>query len=574
MKRILKFIGQHPFIYIAALLALVAVDIIQVYLPYILGNFVNAVVALQPNIYHYAYLYLLLVVIMTLLRYAYRYSLQRMALVFDYDLRKQAFSDLLKVPADFLYDYDIGDLMSRLTNDLQAIRQFMQMGFISLIDVLVLGVSTIVMMFLLDKKLFWYAVLPLIGVTIFSIFFSRYIYVLFKRIQDTFGLLTERVQEFLTNIRVLRAFGKGSKAIGIFEGVNADFYRYYLQEVRLDALFGPITGLFAGISTLLVIWAGIGQLEKGQIQLGTLVSYVNYIGLLLWPMMAVGFGLSNLQRANASMKRVEDILLAPKEVPCLDPCYHVDGFKKLEVKNLHFSYGDRNVLSNVHLEVNAGELIGVAGPIGCGKSTLTKLLIRVLEPPEDTIFINGRDVRHIPIKEVRSLVSYVPQNIYLFSMTVRDNMKFGNPNASDDQIWEALEVACLADDIKFLPEGLDTLVGERGVTLSGGQKQRMAIARALLADRPLLILDDAFSALDTVTEDQLVKNLTDYARINGKSVILVSHRISALLPTDRVYVIIDGVTKEFGSPSQLIKAEGYLAHLYRMQVLEGLAHDG
>jgi ATP-binding cassette subfamily B protein len=574
MVRILRFIKEHWLIYALALLALVGVDIIQVYLPYILGNFVNAVVALHPNISRYAYLYLILVVIMTLMRYAYRYSLQRMALVFDYDLRKKAFNELLKVPSEFLYDYDIGDLMSRLTNDLQAIRQFMQMGFISLIDVLVLGVSTIIMMFILDKHLFWYAVLPLVGVTIFTIFFSRYIFVLFKRIQDTFGLLTERVQEFHTNIRVLRAFGKGYKAIGIFESVNADFYKYYLQEVRLDALFGPLTGLFAGIATLLVIWAGVAELQQGKLELGTLVSYVNYIGLLLWPMMAIGFGLSNLQRANASMRRLDDILLAPKEIPCFPPCQHVNDFEKMEEQNLHFAYGDRQVLTNVHLEVNAGELVGVAGPIGCGKSTLTKLLIRILEPPENTIFVNGIDVKHVPIKELRSLVTYVPQSIYLFSMTVCENLRFGNPTASDSEIWEALEVACLADDIKTLPEGLDTLVGERGVTLSGGQKQRMAIARALLADRPLLMLDDAFSALDTVTEEQLVKNLTDYARLNNKSVILVSHRISALLPTDRVYVLIDGATKEYGPPSELIKADGYLAHLYRMQVLEGLANNG
>jgi len=229
-------------------------------------------------------------------------------------------------------------------------------------------------------------------------------------------------------------------------------------------------------------------------------------------------------------------------------------------------------LENVHLEVNAGELIGIAGPIGSGKSTLTKLLIRVLEPPENTVFVNGVDVRHIPLKELRSLVTYVPQSIYLFSMTVRDNLKFGNPLATDEQIWEALEVACLAEDIRLLPQGLDTLIGERGLTLSGGQKQRMAIARALLADRPVLMLDDAFSALDTVTEEQLVKNLVDYARLNNKSVILVSHRISALLPTDRVYVLISGSTKEFGPPAELIKQQGYLAHLYRIQVLEGLVH--
>jgi len=289
-------------------------------------------------------------------------------------------------------------------------------------------------------------------------------------------------------------------------------------------------------------------------------------------MMAVGFGLLNLQRANAAIKRIEDIILAPKEVSCFEPCHHVEKFEKLEVKNLHFSYGDRKVLENVHLEVNAGELIGIAGPIGCGKSTLTKLVIRVLEPPENTVFVNGIDVRHIPLEELRSLVTYVPQSIYLFSMTVRDNLKFGNPSATDEQIWEALEVACLAEDIRLLPQGLDTLIGERGLTLSGGQKQRMAIARALLADRPVLMLDDAFSALDTVTEEQLVKNLVDYARLNNKSVILVSHRISALLPTDRVYVLISGSTKEFGPPAELIKQQGYLAHLYRIQVLEGLVH--
>lgn len=568
----MRFVKEHVWFYVIGLGLLIGVDAVQVFLPLILGEFVNAVTALESNVARYAYIYLGLVVVMTLMRYAYRYILQRMALVFDYDLRKKTFSELLKVPNEFLYDYDIGDLMSRLTNDLHAIRQFMQMGLISLIDVLVLGVSTIVMMLLLDRTLFWYAVVPLIGVTVFTIFFSRYIFVFFKKIQDTFGSLTERVQEFLTNIRVLRAFGKGHKAIGIFESVNADYYRYYLREVRLDALFGPITGLFAGISTLLVIWVGIRELQIGRLELGTLVSYVDYIGLLLWPMMAIGFGLSNLQRANASMKRIEDIILAPKEVPCFEPCQHVEKFEKLEVKNLHFSYGDRKVLEDVHLEVNAGELIGITGPIGSGKSTLTKLLIRVLEPPDKTVFVNGIDVKHIPLKELRSLVTYVPQSIYLFSMTVRDNLKFGNPEATDEQIWEALEVACLAEDIKLLPQGLDTLIGERGLTLSGGQKQRMAIARALLANRPLLMLDDAFSALDTVTEEQLVKNLVDYARLNNKSVILVSHRISALLPTDRVYVLINGSTKEFGPPAELIKQQGYLAHLYRIQVLEGLVY--
>ncbi|NPV89077.1 ABC transporter ATP-binding protein [Coprothermobacteraceae bacterium] len=559
--------------YSFVLLCLVGVDAVQVYLPVILGNFVNAVTAWKPGVSKFAYLYLGLVTVMTLMRYVYRYTLQRMALLFDYDLRRQTFSELLKVPLDFLYDYDIGDLMSRLTNDLQAIRQFLQMGFIGLVDVVVLGISTVVMMLILDRVLFLYAMVPLVFVTLFTVFFSRYIFVLFKRVQDTFGLLTERTQEFLTNIRVLRAFAKERKALAIFESVNADYYRYYLQEVKLDAMFGPVTGLFAGLATLLVIWAGVSELRQGRIQLGTVVAYVNYVNLLVWPMMAIGFGLSLMQRANASMRRIEDVLYAKKEVPCFEPCFHAGDFDHLRVDHVSFSYGERIILKDVSLEVGRGELIGLTGPIGSGKTTLTRLIMRILEPPEGTVFVNGVDVRHIPLWELRSQVAYVPQNIYLFSMSVFDNLRFGNPDITREQAWEALEIACLADDVRELPNGLDTMIGERGVTLSGGQKQRLAIARALLADRPLLVLDDAFSALDTVTEDKLLKNLLDYARLEGKSVLFISHRISALLPTDRVYVVIDGVTREYGAPADLIRRDGYLAHIYRLQVMEGLAHE-
>jgi len=570
MDRFWKYIKRNWKAYFWAILALALVDGLQLLLPLVFGYFIDAITRGDLWTYYYGLIFLGLAVAITLLRYAYRWEMGKLALHFDFGLRREFFQEVLRLPMSYLQEKDIGDIMARATNDMQAIRQFLIFGLIGFTDVIVLGVSTVVLMLSLNWRLFLASVGPIAVVAVVALTFSRYIFPLFKIVQDVFGKLTEKAQEFISGVRVLRAFSREPKVLEIFQQVNREYYRTNLKLVKLEGVFEPSMALLIGISTVLSIWYGAGLIQRGALSLGMLVAFINYIGTLSWPMMALGFTTTTFQRSRASLKRVEEIIQAKKEESHLEPEDEVSSkFQSLEARNLSFSLEGRRILEKVSFNLRAGQVLGIMGPIGAGKTTLFRLLERLEEPEEGKIFLNGRDIRHIPLEVLRRFFALVPQDHYLFSTTLLENIRYSRPEATLEEVEEAVRIACLDEEINQFPEGLNTLVGERGVTLSGGQRQRVAIARALISQRPVILLDDALSAVDTVTEEKLTAKLKEHARSSGKSVVSISHRVSTLLWADFIVVIIEGTIAELGTPTVLLEKGGYFAHLYQSQVLEG-----
>ncbi|MGB9834444.1 MAG: ABC transporter ATP-binding protein [bacterium] len=573
MERVWKYIFKNWKKYLWAILALIAVDGLQLLLPLVFGFFIDAVGRHASGTYLYGLYFLALAILITLLRYAYRWQMGKLALFFDRNLREEFFREVLNLPLNFLQKEDIGDIMARATNDMQAVRQFLVFGLIGFTDVIVLGVSTVILMVSLNWKLFLTTVGPITVIAIVALFFSRYVFALFKVVQDVFGKLTEKAQEFISGVRVLRAFAKESRVMEIFQQVNQEYYRTNMRLVKLEGVFEPSMGFLVMISVVLAFFYGSNLVMAGELSLGLLVAFVNYINTLSWPMMALGFTTTTFQRSRASLKRVEEIIYAEKEKSHEEPlCNPGKEFQSLEVRSLSFSLEGRNVLDRVSFRLERGQVLGIVGPVGAGKSTLFRLILRLVEPEENRIFLNDIDVRYIPLSTLRQFFALVPQDNYLFSATLLENIRYSRPQAELKEVEEAARISCLDEDIGQFPEGLNTLVGERGVTLSGGQRQRVAIARALISGRPVFLLDDALSAVDTVTEEKLVTNLKEHSREHGKSVITISHRVSTLLWADLVLVLFEGKVREFGSPHELLEKGGYFSHLYRTQVLEGKAY--
>jgi ATP-binding cassette subfamily B protein len=570
MQRFWKYIFKNWKKYLWVILALIAVDGLQLLLPLVFGFFIDAVGRRAPETYFYGLYFLGLAILITVLRYAYRWQMGKLALIFDRNLRGDFFGEILKLPLDFLQREDIGDIMARATNDMQAVRQFLIMGLIGFTDVVVLGISTVILMVSLNWKLFLTTVGPISVIAILALFFSRYVFGLFKVVQDVFGKLTEKAQEFISGIRVLRAFAKESRVLEIFQQVNQEYYRTNMRLVKLEGIFEPSMGFLVTISVVLAFYFGSNFVLKGELSLGLLVAFVNYINTLSWPMMALGFTTTTFQRSRASLKRIEEIIYAEKEKNYEEPlCDPGREFQSLEVRNLSFSLEDRALLDRVSFRLERGQILGIVGPVGAGKSTLFRLILRLTEPEKGSVFLNGMDIRNIPLSELRHFFALVPQDNYLFSATLLENIRYSRPQATLKEVEEAIWLSCLDEDLEQFPEGLNTMVGERGVTLSGGQKQRVAIARALISRRPVLLLDDALSSVDTVTEEKLVNNLREHSKEKGKSVIAISHRVSTLLWADMVLVLWEGKVKELGSPQELLEKDGYFAHLYHAQMLEG-----
>lgn len=574
MERVWKYIFKNWKKYLWAILALILVDGLQLLLPLVFGFFIDAVSRRAGGTYIYGLYFLALAIAITLLRYAYRWQMGKLALFFDRNLREEFFREVLNLPLDFLQKEDIGDIMARATNDMQAVRQFLIFGLIGFTDVIVLGISTVILMLSLNVKLFLATVGPITIIAILALFFSRYIFGLFKVVQDVFGKLTERAQEIISGIRVLRAFAKESKVRELFQQVNREYYRTNMRLVKLEGIFEPSMGFLVMVSVVLAFFFGSNLVKSGEMSLGLLVAFVNYINTLSWPMMALGFTTTVFQRSKASLKRIEEILTASKEkITEGSPLDPGEEFQSLRVSGLSFSLEERKVLEEVSFNLERGQVLGIVGPVGVGKSTLFRLILRLVEPEEGRIFLNGIDIKRIPLPLLRKFFALVPQDNYLFSTTLLENIRYSRPDAEIKEIEEVTKISCLEEEIEQFPDGLETLVGEKGVTLSGGQRQRVAIARALISRRPILLLDDALSAVDTVTEEKLVLNLKEHARNWEKSVITISHRVSTLLWADFVLVLFGGRVKEFGPPNELLQKEGYFSHLYRSQVLEGRA-DG
>jgi ATP-binding cassette subfamily B protein len=485
----------------------------------------------------------------------------------EYDLRNDLFNHLTSLAPDYYARTRTGDIMARATNDLNAVRMMLGPGLMYWGETGLTFVLAITVMMKVDWRLALYAMMPAPAVSLLMLYSGRVIHARFEKIQEMFSDISSRVQENLSGVRMVRAFVQEKAEMRRFAELNREYIAQNLKLVRIQAIFEPTMEVLIGTTFLLVLWMGGRDVLRHRISIGSFVMFNTYMGMLIWPMIALGWVVNLMQRGSASLGRINQILAERASIrPPENPTRLANVAGEIEFRAVTMSYGSEPVLDSVNLRIRAGETVAVVGHTGSGKSTLVALVPRLMDPTGGAVLLDGVDLRQLDPADLRRHIGFVPQETFLFSATVGENIAFGVEDATEEQIRRAAEIAGLAGDIEAFPAGYQTMVGERGITLSGGQKQRAAIARAILRDPRILILDDALSSVDTLTEERILTHLAGLMR--GRTVILISHRVSTVRQADRIVVLAGGRIVEQGTHAELITNGGYYADLSRKQMLE------
>ncbi len=502
----------------------------------------------------------------------------------EYDLRNDLLSKLVLMEPEFYVRNRTGELMSRCTNDLNSVRMVLGPGIMYSANTIATMVLAVILMFWISATLSVYVLLPVPIVAVSVWVFGRQIHALYGKIQASLAVLSAKAQENLAGVRVVRAYGQEEAEIRGFDAPNREYINRNLRLIFFWSLFMPLLQMLFGLTFILVLWQGGRLVVLNRITLGELVAFYTFMTRLIFPMIALGFVTNIFQRGGASMGRLNYILDSESKIndsAVRDNAGEIRG--EIEFRNLTFTYPtvrsdadgaktngnaatNKPVLQDISLRIPAGSILAIVGPTGSGKSTLASLIARLWEAPPGTLLVDGRPIREWPLETLRRAVGYVPQDTFLFSETLRENVAFGVDSATDEEIRDAADVASIAAEIEEFPAQFNTMVGERGITLSGGQKQRAAIARAVIRDPKILILDDSLSSVDTGTEERILKRLD--AILRQRTTILISHRVSTVQHADQIAVLRDGRIVERGTHSELLARGGYYADLYHKQLLE------
>jgi len=557
----------------AGLLCLIAVDFLQLIIPRIMKHAIDDLTLFQAStkkLAIYALYIIGIAVMMSIFRYLWRKYLIGTSRVVEEGLRNRLFAHIQSLSSPYFDKTKTGDIMAHATNDIMHIRMAIGMGMVALTDAVILGSAAIGFMLYINRTLTLFALIPMPFIVFGARFFSRKMHRLYGAVQESFSELTESVREQFAGIQVIKAYTREKEESLLVEAKSKDYIKKNIRLVKITGFFFPMMLLFSNISLVIVLYLGGRQTIYSTITPGDFVAFINYLALITWPMMAMGWVTNLVQRGKASLDRINKIMDTPPEIfDKIDAKTIKDNPGEIVFENVSFSFGGdgaQSVLSDINIRIEKGTITGIAGPPGSGKTTLLGMIPRLYDVSGGRILIDGEDIRTIRLFDIRKTISYMPQEPFLFDGTIRDNITLGGKGIKEADLEELMEKASLLETVKNFPAGIDTMVGEKGVILSGGQKQRIALARSLLSNSPVLILDDPVSQVDVETGSAIINNIK--SMMGEKTIIIVSHRLSALCFADQIIVMDTGKIIESGDHDLLMKLGEYYAKTFRMQEIE------
>jgi ATP-binding cassette subfamily B multidrug efflux pump len=571
------FLVERRWFILLGLACLIAVDFLQLFIPRIIKWTVDDLTAYRIDIITlliYALYIVGIAVLIGIFRYLWRRCLIGTSRRVEEGLRNKLFYHIQTLSTSYFGTIKTGDLMAHATNDIQHIRMATGMGMVALTDAIVLGIAAIGFMAYINVKLTVFVLIPMPMIVLGTRFFSKKMHRLYGEVQGAFSELTEVVRERFAGIRIIKAYNRQQDASSRIESVSKHYIGKNLSLVKITGSFFPMMVFFSNLSLAIVLFLGGRQTITFAITPGDFVAFISYLGLLTWPMMAIGWVTNLIQRGKASLDRIDKIIQTLPEIDDRPGGVILKRVKGTVVfENVSFSYapdgyesGSFSVLDRININVDPGKILGIVGPPGSGKSTLLNLIPRIFDVSRGSILLDGIDIRRLKIRDLRSRISFMPQEPFLFAGTIRENIMFGNKEIRDTELIRAAEAASIYETITSFPDGFETLVGEKGIILSGGQKQRVALARALIKNSTIMILDDPISQVDMETGNTIIKTLRSMA--GQKTIIIVSHRLSALGFADQIIALEKGRMVESGNHAELMAQDKYYAKTFRLQEIE------
>jgi ATP-binding cassette, subfamily B, multidrug efflux pump len=559
------------------LVCLITVDFLQLFIPRVIKWAIDDLTDFRidiPSLLKYALYIVGIAVLIGIFRYIWRRCLLGTSRRVEEGLRNKLFAHIQTLSASYFVKTKTGDLMAHATNDIQHVRMATGMGMVALTDAVVLGTAAIGFMAYINVKLTLFVLIPMPMIVLGARFFSKKMHRYYGEVQGAFSDLTEIARERFAGIRIIKAYNRQQEAASRLESVSKDYIDKNLALVRITGSFFPMMVFFSNISLAIVLYLGGRQTITLTITPGDFVAFISYLGLLTWPMMATGWVTNLIQRGKASLDRIDKIIQTQPEIDDMPEAVclkHVKG--SIAFESASFSYmphihdaGITPVLDRIDLNIKPGDILGIVGPPGSGKSTLLSLIPRIFDVVSGRITIDGIDIHKIQIRNLRSMISYMPQEPFLFAGTIRENILFDTTNTREPELIQAVQGACFFEAVNAFPEGFETVAGEKGVILSGGQKQRVALARTLLKDSSIMILDDPISQVDIKTGETIINTIRSMA--GKKTIIIVSHRLSAVRFADQIITLDRGCIIESGTHSELMANDRYYARTYRLQEIE------